>query len=88
MDQVTAAVLGPWQQFGLVGSVVIALSAAIVMLWRALDSRTVAHLRAVEKCHEQTLDISVKQTEANNRMASALDGLEKVVETALAAMRK
>jgi len=79
----TQAIIAPWMQYGVLGSVVIGLGVVTVALWRALDKRTEAHMAAVEKCHAQTLDITSKQIEANNRLSSSMDGLEQVVKAAL-----
>jgi hypothetical protein len=34
------------------------------------------------------LDVTIRKIESDNRLADALEGVEKVVEAALAAMRK
>jgi hypothetical protein len=57
-------------------------------LWKALDQRTAAHMAAVEKCHDSTLDITVKNIEAQNRMSEALDGNSNVMKAALEALKK
>ena len=84
----TAAGLAPWAQMGILGSVVIALAGTVVLLWRQLDRRTESHLQAVQRCHDQTLDITVRKIESDNKLAHALDGLERVVETALDALKE
>jgi hypothetical protein len=84
----TQVIIAPWTQYGVVGAVVVALGGVVVMLWRALSARTEAHLATIEKCHEQTLDVTLKQTEANNKMAGALEGLERVIDTLTQAVAK
>ncbi len=83
----TQAIIAPWTQLGIVGSVVMALGAIGMALWRALDKRTEAHMSAVEKCHAQTLDITVKQIEAQNRMSDALDRNSEVMKAGLEALK-
>lgn len=84
----TSAILGPWAQFGLVGSVTIALGVVVIYLWRALHEAKAAHLAEVKACNAQMLDLTIKKIEADNSLAKALEGLEKVVDTALEALRK
>lgn len=88
MDAATNAIIGPWAQYGALGSVVLALGFICWRLWAALDKRTEAHMEAVEKCHSTTLDITVKNIEAQNRMSEALDGNSTVMKAALEALKK
>lgn len=83
MDPATQAVIAPWMQLGVVGSVVIALGIVCVFLWRSLSEARSAHLAEVKFCAAQTLDITIKKIESDNKLADALEGLEKLVETAL-----
>jgi hypothetical protein len=75
-------------QYGILGSVVIALGAAVVFLYRSLNQANISHMEAVEKCHEQSLDITLKQVEAQNNMANALEGVKSVVQTALDVIKR
>ena len=84
----TAAGLGPWAQLGVVGSVVVALSGTVVLLWRALSHTRAEHLDELRNCHAQTLDITVRKIESDNKLAHALEGLEAVVKTALDTLRR
>jgi len=47
----------------------------IVTLW--LGKRLLAQQ---QECHAQTLDITIKKIESDNRLADALEGLERVIE--------
>jgi hypothetical protein len=84
----TAAGLGPWAQLGIVGSVVVALSGTVVLLWRALSQTRVEHMADVRSAHSQTLDITIRKIESDNNLARALEGVEKVVAAALDALKK
>ena len=84
----TSAIIGPWAQLGIVGSVVIALAIVVIYLWRALHEAKAAHLAEVKACGAQMLDMTVKKIESDNKLADALEGVEKIVEAALAALRK
>lgn len=88
MDAATNAIIGPWAQFGVWGSVTIALGVVVLFLYRSNDKRTEAHMAAVQKCHDTTLDITVKQIESQNRMSEALDGNSTVMKAALEALKR
>jgi hypothetical protein len=88
MDQVTTALLGPWQQLGLVGSIVIALGAALSWTVRMLLAANRDHLAEVKACSAQVQDLTLKKIESDNKLAVALEGLERVVETALGALKR
>jgi hypothetical protein len=84
----TAAGLGPWAQLGIVGSVVIALAGTVILLWRALSQTRAEHMADVRACHAQTLDITIRKIESDNKLAHALEGVEKVVGAALDALKR
>lgn len=84
----TAAGLGPWTQLGIVGSVVVALSGTVILLWRALSQTRVEHMADVRNAHAQTLDITIRKIESDNNLAHALEGVEKVVAAALDALKR
>ncbi len=88
MDKAIDAAIAPWAGMGMVGSVVIVLGLIAVYLWRELHASRAALLAEVKSCHAQMLDITIKRIESENKMADALEGLERVVETALTALRK
>jgi hypothetical protein len=88
MEQATQAIIAPWMQYGALGSVVIALGIVVVMQWKRINAVTEAHLAELRACAAQTLDIATRKIESDNKLATALEGLEKIVEAALAALRK
>lgn len=88
MEKAADAILAPWQQLGLVGSVVIALAVICVMLWRSREASHAAHLAEVRACAAQTLEITLKKIESDNKLADALEGVERIVETALNALKR
>jgi hypothetical protein len=87
MDATTNAIVGPWAQLGIVGSVVLALGVVVVWLMRELTAARAAHIAEVKACGAQTLDLALKKIESDNKLANALEGVEKVVEAALLALR-
>jgi hypothetical protein len=84
----TGAIIAPWLQLGIAGSVTIALAVAVIYLWRSWVEAKEAHLAEVKACAAQMLDMTIRKIESDNKLADALEGVEKVVEAALAAMRK
>lgn len=84
----TAAIIAPWMQLGVIGSVVIALGVVCVYLWKSLSEARAAHLAEVKACAAQTLDITIKKIESDNKLADALESVERVVEAALAAIKR
>ena len=84
----TAAGLAPWAQLGIVGSVVVTLCGTVILLWRTLSQSRSEHMADVRTCYAQTLDLTVKKIESDNKLAHALEGVEKVVEAALDALKK
>ena len=55
---------------------VVALIAVAVWLGRALYAE-------MKACNAQMLDLITKKIESDNKLAGALEGVEKIVETAL-----
>lgn len=88
MDPALNSVIGPWGQLGIVGTVVIALGWAVLHLWKSLNESRSAHLTEVRRCGDEMRDMAVKQIDSNHKLASALEGVERIVETALDAMKK
>ncbi len=88
MDQAATVVLAPWAQYGVVGSIVVALGVVCILLWRALSESRAAHLAEVKACNAQMLDLTIRKIESDNKLADAIEGMERVVETALATLRK
>lgn len=84
----TQAIIAPWMQYGALGSVVIALGVVVMMQWRRINELSAAHLAEVKTCAAQTLDITLKKIEGDHRLADALEGNSKVMEAALAALKR
>ncbi len=84
----TATVVAPWMQLGVVGSVVIVLGIVCVFLWRSLSDARRDHLAEVKACAATTLDITIRKIDSDNKLADALEGVERVVEAALAAIKR
>lgn len=86
MDAATTAIIAPWAQYGILGSVVLALGVVVALQWKRINAVIDAHLAEVKACNAQTLDLTVKKIESDNKLADALEGVEKVVEAALRAL--
>jgi hypothetical protein len=82
------SLIGPWGQFGIWGAVVVALGWAVLHLWKNLNESRTAHLTEVRRCGDEMRDMAVKQIDSNHKLASALEGVERIVETALDALKK
>lgn len=90
----TTAILGPWTQLGVVGSVVIALG---YVCWtqrsernardqehrKEMADRNAAHLADVKGCEARVSSLVEKNTDALNGVKGAMESLERVVETAM-----
>lgn len=85
MEGAATAIIAPWAQLGVVGSAVLALGVVVVMQWRRINAVTDAHSAEIRSCAAQVLDITSKKIESDNKLANALEGLEKIIETALRA---
>lgn len=83
MDRAIDVALAPWAQYGVVGAVVVALSLICWQLWKKLTKTQEAHLAEVRACAASSLDLAMKKIESDNKLASALEGLERVVEAAM-----
>lgn len=87
MDPALNSIIGPWGQWGIVGSVVVALGLVNVFQWRRnetlqskCDALHEARRADAEKCTEKYVDILVKNLETNNRMADGMEAFERVVD--------
>lgn len=72
---------------GIVGSVVVALGVALWVVFAKWQKAQADHIAEIKACHTSTLDLTLKNIEASNRQADALAALERVVDTAIDAMR-
>ncbi|MFA5898630.1 MAG: hypothetical protein WC829_05900 [Hyphomicrobium sp.] len=97
-DKVADAVITPWIQTGIIGSVVLALAVVVIILWRrdiaaskayAADMREMseARLKEVRECGAQYLETTKQLMMSNNKLADSLEGLERIVESALVRLK-
>ena len=75
MDPALNSIVAPWAQLGIVGSVVLALGAAVWLQWRHIVSLYAAHLADVKACAASNADLLIKKTESDNALANALERL-------------
>lgn len=75
MDPALNGIVGPWGQFGIVGSVVVALGAVCWFQWRHIRDVGAQHLADVKACGERHADLLVKKIESDNALANALERL-------------
>lgn len=71
----TTAIIAPWAQLGIVGSVVIALGVVAWMQWHHIKTLGAAHMADVKACGDRHADLLVKKIESDNALANALDRL-------------
>lgn len=71
----TQAIIAPWTQLGIVGSVVLALGAIALMQWRHINSLRDAHLADVKACGDKTEAMLVRKIESDNALANAIERL-------------
>lgn len=83
----TSAIIGPWAQYGIIGSVVIAQGVLNVVLWRwgegkqkSIDALHEARRADVERCGDRFIDMLTKNLETQNRMADGMEAFERVVD--------
>jgi hypothetical protein len=81
MEAATNAVIAPWAQLGIIGSVVLALGIVVAILWRSLNNTRDAHMADVKACSERTEAMLGKQFDSNNNLAKAMEGLERVIDS-------
>lgn len=88
MDQATTAIVAPWAQLGVIGSVVLALGIVCVLLWRSLTEARKEHMAEIRACHVQSVDLLKQTIESNNKLADAIDGSTRATEATLAIVRR
>lgn len=69
----TGAIIAPWAQYGIVGSVVIALGVVAWMQWLHIKTLGEAHLLDVKACGDRYADLLGKKIESDNALANALE---------------
>jgi hypothetical protein len=73
MDPALNAIIGPWAQLGIVGSVVLALGATVYMQWQHIKACSAAHLADVKAFGEKYADVLIKKSESDNALANAIE---------------
>lgn len=71
----TSAIITPWAQYGILGSVVIALGTTVYMQWRHIVDQAAAHLADVKGCGDKTEAMLAKKIESDNALANAIERL-------------
>jgi hypothetical protein len=72
MDPLTA-ILGPWGQFGIFGSIVIALGTVVVFQWQHIKNVTAAHLADVKEFGKTYADVLLENSKTNTALANAIE---------------
>ena len=82
-----SSILGPWGQFGIIGSVVVTLGVAVVFLFRRyealqvrFDSLHEARRLDAKECGERYFDMLTRKFETDNKMADGMEAFERVVD--------
>jgi hypothetical protein len=73
MDPALNAIIAPWAQLGIVGSIVLALGVTVYLQWRHIVDLYSAHLADVKACAASNADLLLKKTESDNALANALE---------------
>jgi hypothetical protein len=73
MDPALNAIIAPWAQLGIVGSIVLALGVTVYLQWRHIVELYAAHLADVKACAASNADLLLKKTESDNALANALE---------------
>ena len=77
----TSAIIAPWAQYGIVGSVVVGLGFAY---WRksvAYDKAKDDHIADVKEHAKELQSVVARNTESNNNLANAIDRLGDRIKT-------
>lgn len=73
MDPALNHILAPWAQFGIVGSVVLALGAVAWLQWRHIVALGAAHLADVKACGDRHAELLARKIESDNALANAIE---------------
>jgi len=76
----TQAIIAPWAQLGVVGSVVIALGAICFLQWKHINALRDAHLADVKACGAKTEDLLSRKIESDNALTMALTLLKDTLK--------
>ncbi len=87
MDAALNAIVGPWSQLGILGSVVLARGAVIIFLWRrhealqrAIDALYEARLADRERYSDRIADLLVRSLDTSNRVSDGMEAMERIFE--------
>lgn len=73
MDAAANAIIAPWAQLGLVGSVVLALGVVVVVQWRRINELVAAHMSDVKACGEKYADLMSKKIESDIALTNVIE---------------
>ena len=73
MDPALNSIVGPWGQFGIVGSIVVALGKVRFLQWKHIKECAAAHLADVKACADKHADLMARKIESDNALANALE---------------
>jgi hypothetical protein len=73
MDPALNAVIGPWGQWGIVGSVVIALGVVCFMQWSHIKAQSAAHLADVKAYGDKYAELLLENNKTMTALASAIE---------------
>jgi hypothetical protein len=68
-----SAILGPWAQLGIVGSIVIALGSVCYLQWQHIKEQAAAHLADVKAMAEKHAELLVENTKTLTALANAIE---------------
>jgi len=80
MDPTLNAIIAPWAQLGIVGSIVLALGGTVYLQWRHIVQLYAAHLADVKACATQNADLLIRKTESDNNLANALERISERIK--------
>lgn len=69
----TAVIIAPWAQYGIAGSVVVALGVVCVMQWRHIKEQAAAHLADVKAYGDKYAELLVENNKTMTALANAIE---------------
>lgn len=73
MDPTLNSILGPWGQFGIIGSVVIALGATVFLQWHHIKTLSAAHLADVKAYGDKYAELLIENSKTQTALANAIE---------------
>jgi hypothetical protein len=73
MDAAATAIVAPWAQYGILGSVVLALGVVVVFQWRHINYVVAAHMADVKACADRYADLMTKKIESDNALTNVIE---------------